>query len=154
MSEYEVFLIRARAFCAIQERCISEMEDRLREWKCPADRSDKVISSLVRDGFIDEERFARAFAGGKFRINHWGKVKIRFELERRRIPGHIIQAGLDEINEADYEKTLEDLLFKKSREIREKEPFKRKQKLIAFAVQKGFEYETIRRILNPEMYYL
>jgi regulatory protein len=124
------------------------VRDKLREWKCPDDKTEKVISSLISEGFLDDERYARAFASGKFRINRWGMVKIRYELERRRIPANIIQAGLEEIDEEEYEKTLAELLTKKNKEIKDKEPFKRKQKLIAFAVQKGYEYDTIRRTLE------
>lgn len=141
-------IIKARAFCALQERCISDMEEKLFEWKITGEKAGKVIEDLIKEDFINEERYARAFAGGKFRINHWGRTKISYELERRKIPGNIIRAGLEEIEEEDYEKTLEILLIKKDREVKEKDPYKRKQKLIAYAVQKGFEYETVKRVLK------
>jgi len=139
---------KLRQFCAYQERCIHDVEEKLREWKVSQKHVEKIIAQLIKEDYLNEERFARSFAGGKFRINHWGKTKIIYELERRQVPDLIIQIGLEEIGDEEYEETLKEILQRKNREINEKDPFKRKQKLIAYAVQKGFEYSAVKSALE------
>ena len=144
----EYILNKARAYCALQERCISEIEDKLLEWKVRQEKAEQIIEQLVREDYLNEERFAKSFAGGKFRINHWGKTKIIYELERRRVPDLIIQIGLEEIEDEEYERTLKEILTRKNREIKDKDPFKRKQKLVAFAMQKGYHYGLVKKVLD------
>lgn len=141
-------LAKVRSYCAMQERCISEVEHKLFEWKITGAKAEKIIEQLIKEDYLNEERFARSFAGGKFRINHWGKTKIIYELERRKVPDLIIQIGLEEIEDVEYEGTLREILSRKSREIKEQDPFKKKQKLVAFGIQKGYHYELIRKILG------
>jgi regulatory protein len=146
--EFDYILGKVRGFCAFQERCISEVADKLREWKVERKRADKIIEQLIREDYLNEERFARSFAGGKFRINHWGKTKIIYELEKRQVPDLIIQIGLEEIDEEEYVETLKDLLRRKNRELRETDPFKRKQKLIAYGIQKGYHYGLVKQVVE------
>ena len=141
-------LEKIRSFCAAQERCISETEAKLREWKVKPDKAEKIIEQLIKEDYLNEERFAKSFAGGKFRINHWGKTKIIYELERRGVPDLIIQIGLEEIEDEEYEETLSEILERKNREIKDNDPYKRKQKLIAHALQKGYHYGMIRQELD------
>ena len=148
VEDTEFILHKARSYCALQERCIGEMEDKLREWKVKPDKAEKIIELLIKEDYLNEERFAKSFAGGKFRINHWGKTKIIYELERRKVPDLIIQIGLEEIEEDEYEETLKELLIRKNREIKEKDLYKKKHKLIEFGYQKGYHYELIRRVLG------
>jgi len=145
--EPEYILNKLRSYCALQERCISEVEQKLTEWKVGHARSEKIIEQLIKEDYLNEERFARSFAGGKFRINHWGKTKIIYELEKRKVPDLIIQIGLEEIDDAEYEETLKEVLIRKNREIKDNDPYKRKQKLTAYAFQKGYHYELIRKII-------
>ena len=145
--EPEYILNKLRSYCALQERCISEVEQKLAEWKVGHARSEKIIEQLIKEDYLNEERFARSFAGGKFRINHWGKTKIIYELEKRKVPDLIIQIGLEEIDDAEYEETLKEVLIRKNREIKDNDPYKRKQKLTAYAFQKGYHYELIRKII-------
>jgi regulatory protein len=144
----DYILSKARSYCAFQERCISEVVDKLREWKVDKKRADKIIEQLIREDYLNEERFARSYAGGKFRINHWGKTKIIYELERRQVPDLIIQIGLEEIDDDEYTETLEELIHRKNRELRESNPFKRKQKLIAYGIQKGYHYSLVKQIVE------
>jgi regulatory protein len=149
MSEDQDYILsKARNYCAFQERCISEMAGKLREWKVGQKRAGKIIEQLIREDYLNEERFARSFAGGKFRINHWGKTRIIYELEKRQVPDLIIQIGLEEIEDEEYTETLEELLQRKNRELRETDPFKRKQKLIAFAIQKGYHYGLVKQVVG------
>jgi regulatory protein len=147
-SDPEYILTKLRGFCAYQERCISEVAGRLKAWKVGQKHAEKIIWQLIREDYLNEERFARSFAGGKFRNNHWGKTKIIYELEKRQVPDLIIQIGLEEIDEDEYIETLKELLQRKNREIRETDPVKRKQKLIAYGVQKGYHYGLVRQVLS------
>jgi len=146
--DLEFILTKARSYCALQERCISETEAKLREWKVKPDKAEKIIEQLIKEDYLNEERFAKSFAGGKFRINHWGKTKIIYELERRGVPDLIIQIGLEEIEDEEYEETLSEILERKNREIKDNDPYKRKQKLIAHALQKGYHYGMIKQELD------
>jgi regulatory protein len=149
-AEHDHILDKLRHFCAFQERCIHDVEEKLREWKVGQKHAEKIIEQLVREDYLNEERFAKSFASGKFRINHWGKTKIIFELERRQVPDLIIQIGLEEIDDQEYEETLKEILYHKNLEIKEKDPFKRKQKLVAFALQRGFHYGLIKQVLEEK----
>lgn len=144
----DYILSKALGYCAFQERCISEMAGKLREWKVGQKRAEKIIEQLIREDYLNEERFARSFAGGKFRINHWGKTKIIYELEKRQVPDLIIQIGLEEIGDEEYTETLIEILQRKDRELREPDVFKRKQKLIAFGIQKGYHYGLIKQVVG------
>ena len=144
----DYILSKVRGFCAYQERCIHDVVEKLREWKVGQKHAEKIIEQLIKEDYLNEERFARSFAGGKFRINHWGKTKIIYELERRQVPDLIIQIGLEEIDDEEYTETLKEILQRKNREINEKDPFKRKQKLIAFGLQRGFHYSLIKQVLE------
>lgn len=146
--EPEYILNKVRSYCALQERCISEVADKLREWKVERKRADKIIEQLIREDYLNEERFSRSFASGKFRINHWGKTKIIYELEKRQVPDLIIQIGLEEIDEEEYVETLKELIWRKNRELRETDPFKRKQKLIAYGIQKGYHYGLVKQVVG------
>jgi regulatory protein len=146
--DQQYILNKIRGFCAFQERCIQDVQEKLREWKVGQKSAEKIIEHLIAENYLNEERFARSFAGGKFRINHWGKTKIIYELERRQVPDLFIQIGLQEIDDDEYEEALKDILQRKNREIKEKDPFKRKQKLIAYAAQKGYDYGLIRQVLG------
>jgi regulatory protein len=146
--DHEYLLTKIRSFCSYQERCIHDLEEKLMEWKVGHKHVEKIIEQLIKEDYLNEERFARSFAGGKFRINHWGKTKIIYELERRQVPDLIIQIGLEEIDDEEYAETLKEILQRKSREINEKDPWKRKQKLVAFGVQKGYDYGLIRHVLG------
>ena len=149
MSEDQDYILgKVRNYCAYQERCISEVADKLREWKVDKKRADKIIEQLIREDYLNEERFARTYAGGKFRINHWGKTKIIYELERRQVPDLIIQIGLEEIDDEEYAETLKELIQRKNRELRESDPFKRKQKLIAYGIQKGYHYGLVKQVVG------
>lgn len=147
-SEPEYILSKARSYCAYQERCISEVTGKLRVWKVGQKRAEKIIEQLILEDYLNEERFAMSFAGGKFRINHWGKSKIIYELEKRQVPDLIIQIGLEEIDEEEYADSLKDLLQRKNRELKEPDPYKRKQKLITFGIQKGYHYGLVKQMVG------
>ena len=92
-------LIKAESYCAYQERCQQEVRDKLYSWGLHEVQVENVIADLIASNFINEERFAKAYAGGKFRIKKWGRVKISIELKRRKISTYCIKKGLAEIEE-------------------------------------------------------
>jgi regulatory protein len=141
-------LVKARASCAYQERCHQEMRDKLYEWGLHRKEVEEIISRLISEGFLNEERFARAFAGGKFRIKQWGKVKIRQELKLRKISEYSIRRGMEEISEKEYLKTLQSLLEKKRKTIRDNNELIVNRKLAAYAASKGYEPELVWEVLR------
>jgi regulatory protein len=104
---------------------------------------DEMISQLITDGFLNEERFAKAFAGGKFRMKKWGKLKIQNELEFLGLTKNCIHRGLKEIEPVDYSRTLKALIKKKSSEIKEENLFKKRDKVARFVIGKGYEPEMV-----------
>jgi regulatory protein len=141
------FLIKAASFCAYQERSLKEVSQRLREWELTEDEIEPIITELTLQNYLNEERFARAFAGGKFRVKKWGRLKIKQEMKLRGLSNDLIQKGLSEIDGDDYEETLRDLLEKKARSLRG-EASDIKQKLVRFALSRGFESDIVWDLLK------
>jgi regulatory protein len=142
-SDYAFILNKAQAYCGYQERCIFDISNKLKEWKVQQEVADKIISQLINDDFINEERYAGIFAGSKFRINKWGRNKIIYKLKRKKIPDLIIQIGLGEIEDEEYINTLKEILSKKSFLLKEPDPRKHKQKLANYAISKGFRPQLV-----------
>jgi regulatory protein len=145
---YSFILSKAQTYCSYQERCINDVNHKLREWNVKSEVAEKIINQLVDDDFINEERFAQNFAGSKFRIKKWGKNKIIYELKRKGIPDLIIQIGLEEIEDTEYLHAIKELLSKKSFTLREQDPLKRKHKLARYAISKGYRSSLVWDVLN------
>ena len=142
--------IKAQNFCAYQERCQQEMRDKLYEWGLYSNDVENIIANLISDNFLNEERFAKAFAGGKFRIKKWGRVQIKIELKRKKISDYCIKKGMQEIDDADYLKTLKDILAKKLKENPKGKQQVRNYKAAQYAMSRGFESDLIWEILKQE----
>jgi regulatory protein len=143
-----VIMQKIRIFCSYQERCIRETEGKLHDWAVQKKLIPGIIQKLEEEGFLNEERFAKAFAGGKFRMNKWGKHRIEFELRFRGILDEYIRKGIAEIDENDYLNTLHDLIEKKYREIKPQKDLNVREKIITFAQGKGFETDLILSIVK------
>jgi regulatory protein len=147
-------IIKAQMSCAYQERCQQEMRDKLYEWGLHSNDVENIIANLITDNFLNEERFAKAFAGGKFRIKKWGKIKIRTELKKRKISDYCIKRGMQEINEDEYEKTLYELLQKKLKENPKGKEYARHYKAAQYAMSRGFEsdvvWDTIKKLQSTD----
>ncbi len=141
-------LIRAEATCAYQERCQQEMRDKLYDWGLHSLEVENIIARLITDNFLNEERFAIAFAGGKFRIKKWGRIKIKLELKKRKISDYCIRKAMQQIDDTDYAKTIRDLIAKKSKEIKGGKEYIRKYKIAKFVASRGFEQDLIWEILK------
>lgn len=137
-------------YCAYQERCHSEVRNRLLELGFRGNELEEAISSLISDNFLNEERYAQQYCGGKFRVNKWGRRKIIQELKKKKVSDYCIKKGLKEIDEQEYWKTLLQIAEKKAAEIdsKEKNIWIRKQKLQRYLIQKGYETDLINDALK------
>ncbi len=140
-------LIKVASFCAYQERTLKEVRQKLREWEVADDDSEPVIAELIAQNYLNEERFARSFARGKFRVKKWGRLKIRQEMKLKGLSNELIQKGLTEIDGDAYEEVLRDLLEKKARSLRG-ESVAVKQKIVRFALSRGFESDIVWDLLK------
>jgi len=147
-SKHKYIYDKARNYCAYQERSAFDVKKKLNEWKVRPEISAQVIRSLKEENYLDEERFARVFAGGKFRIKKWGRNKITAELRARRIPDTLIQLGLKEIDENEYDKTLKEIIEKKSAAFSDPQSIEVKKKILNFVLSRGFEKYLILEKLH------
>lgn len=143
-------LAKAQDWCAYQERCQQEVRDKLYSYGLHHNDVENLISKLISDNYINEERFAKAYVGGKFRIKKWGRNKIKAGLRARKISEYCIRSGFKEIDEEEYIKTLKKLLDVKSKLLKEKNAIRKKYKLLSYAGSKGYEQTLIMEILNED----
>jgi regulatory protein len=149
-------LITLTALCASSEHCSQEMLDKMTRWQLPEEEQARVMEYLVKNNYIDEERFTHAFVMDKIRYNKWGRRKIEQALWQKRIPKDIQTKILDEIDENEYLNVLRPLLKSKRRSIKAKNDYELNMKLIKFALSRGFTFELIRQCIdgadeiNPE----
>lgn len=141
-------LAKIYRYCAYQERSHQEVKNKLYEYGLYSNEVDEIISRLIIEGFLNEERFAKAFAGGKFRIMKWGKHKIERELQAQGLTKKCISIGLKEVDDGDYRKTLKMLIAKKAELIQEENLFKKKDKLARYVIGKGYEPELVWEIMK------
>jgi regulatory protein len=145
----EAALKKLQNFCAYQERCQTEVRTKLIELGIYGDSLEEIIAELIGEDFINEERFAATFAGGKFRIKQWGRIKIVQALKLKKISDYCIRKALEkEINDEDYTDTLNKLLLKKITSISETDKIKKRYLLLQYAVGRGYEVEIIKKVLN------
>lgn len=139
---------KAEHYCAFQERAQQEVRDKLYSWGLHMQDVEATISQLIEDNFLNEERFARAYARGKFKMKGWGKIKIKQGLKLKQITAPLIRIAMTEIDASDYFSTLESLILKKNRLIQEENDFKRKHKLFQYALGRGYESNLIAEVLE------
>jgi regulatory protein len=142
---------KIRRYCAYQERAHSEVRTKLYSFGLHRADVDEILTDLITEGFLNEERFAKAYAGGKFRMKRWGRIKIARALESKGVSKNCVAIGLKEIDESSYEKVLAALLEDKSRTIDGKNPFALKDRLSQYAIRKGYEPEIVWRQINAMM---
>ena len=140
--------LKACNYCAYQERSQNEVRNKLYDWGLYPSDIEQIITDLIQENFLNEERFALAYTLGKFRIKGWGKKKIKQGLKLKRIPEKLINKSLNKIDGDLYIETLTVLLTKKNNLLHEKDPLKRKYKLIQYAIMKGYESDLIFDVLN------
>ena len=148
---HEQALDALQDYCAYQDRCHKEARQKLRELGYYGDPAEVVICELIREKYLDEERFARSFARGKFKMKRWGRQKITRELKQRDISAYCIKKALTEIEDEDYDQVMENELLRRDRlERKGLHPYLRRRKLADYMFQRGFEshltWATIDRL--------
>lgn len=143
--------LKAQLFCSYQERCQQEVRDKLYDWGLFPDAVENILAQLITENFLNEERFAKAYAGGKFRIKKWGRIKIKLELKKRHISDYCIRKALQEIDETVYAQTLKTLIEKKTKETKDKNPLVKNAKVARYVASRGFEQDLIWDTINENL---
>ena len=149
MTEQEAYLQLA-ALCAQAEHCQQEMRDKMRRWGLNDTMQDRIIARLIKEHYIDDERYARAFVKDKIRNNKWGRRKVQQALWQKHIDTDVQQRVLDEIDEKEYLDVLRPLLKQKRKSIKAASDYELNQKLVRFALGRGFSFNIIRQCLNVD----
>lgn len=144
----EQALQKARHYCGYQERSHAEVKEKLYSFGLRKQEVEEILSKLIEDDYLNEERFARQFAGGHFRMKHWGRVKITYELKQRQVGEYCIRKALKEIEEDDYIKALDKLAADKWHSLRtETNLFSKMRKTQDYLLQKGYESGLIKQAI-------
>ncbi len=145
----EQALQKIKHYCAYQERCHQEVKEKLYSLGMHRKEVDELISQLIEENYLNEERFAIQYAGGKFRMNHWGKVKIKYALKQKQVSEYCIKKALLQIDNDAYMKTIEKLAAEKQNTLKgEKNDFVKLRKVLDYLLQKGFEADLIKDALD------
>jgi regulatory protein len=139
---------KIQRYCAYQDRSHSEVRNKLYQLGVFSDDAEIIITDLIQEGFLNEERFAKSFAGGKFRMKKWGRIKIENALEKKGVSKNCIRSGLKDIEEESYIATLRSLLEQKSENLEEPNLYVKRDKLSNYAIQKGYEPEIVWKLLR------
>ena|SRR5690606_29025194 len=146
-SEEEAFE-KLTTFCAYQDRCPWEIRRKLYEKGIKDEKAEQLIAELIAEEFVNEERYARAFARGKFRLKKWGRNRIRMELKMREISDVLIRKGLSEIDPEEYYDTLLSQTEKKWESTHESDFFKKKYKVTQYLLSRGFEMDLLKEAIE------
>ena len=149
MTEQEAYLQLA-TLCAQAEHCEQEMRDKMKRWGVEPDAQDRVVARLVKECYIDNERYTRAFVKDKIRYNKWGRRKVMQALWMKRIDDDIQHRVLDEIDDKEYIDVLIPLLKQKRKTIKAKSDYELNQKLVRFALGRGFDFGIIRQCMDVD----
>ncbi len=139
---------KLKHFCSYQERCHQEVLEKIYSFGIYKSEADVLISKLIEENYLNEERFAFAFVGGKFRIKQWGKIKIEYELKQKRVSSYCIKKAMKTIEEEDYLQTIQTLVLKKWDSLKHEQYLNRQAKTIAYLTQKGFEHALINNAIQ------
>ena len=154
-SEAEMLNTLAK-YCSQAERCLYDVRKKIKAEGLSEEAEKRITDYLISDRFIDEKRFCRSFVNDKFKFNHWGRIKICYELKSRNIPQHTYSEAIDTINEDEYIAILADMLKSKKRTVKGRSPQDIFQKLCRFAASRGFEtpliIDTLKSILKNTDY--
>ena len=143
----EQALEKIKHYCSYQERSHSEVKTKLYSYFLRKNEVEEIISQLIEDSYLNEERFAIRFAGGKFRIKHWGRKKIQYELRQKGVNNFIISIALREIDEESYLITLQKLAQAKWNSLKSENSISRQSKTNAYLLQKGYEQSLISEVI-------
>ena len=146
-TEQEAYLTLA-ALCAQAEHCQYEMLEKMRRWEVPEDAQARIMAKLIKERYVDDERYAQAFVKDKIRYNKWGRRKVEQALWQKRIDDDTRKRVLDEVDDEEYLSVLRPLLKQKRKTIKAKNDYELNQKLVRFAVGRGFTFDIIRQCID------
>lgn len=146
----EQALQKLKHYCAYQERCHTEVKEKLYNLGVWRKEQDQIIATLIEENYLNEERFAIAFAGGKFRIKQWGRVKIKYELKQKQVSEYSIKKALKQIEEDEYLKVLNKLAKAKYALLKKEQYLVRKKKTMDYLMGKGFEMELVKGVVGKD----
>jgi regulatory protein len=144
----EQALQKLKHYCAYQERCHSEVKEKLYNLGVWKKDHDEIIAALIENNYLNEERFAIAFAGGKFRVKQWGRVKIKYELKQKQVSEYSIKKALKQIDEEEYLAVLDKMAKEKYASLKNEQYLVRKKKTMDYLIAKGFEADLIRKAVE------
>jgi regulatory protein len=144
----DIALNKAMALCSRQEYCCEDIRNKLLQWGVEENDANKIIGLLLKENFLNEERYASAFVRDKFKYNKWGKVKITAHLRAKKLPSDIITSALDSIDKEQYINMLKELIQSHRRSVKSKNQYDLKAKLLRYGLSKGFESSLLYEILN------
>lgn len=144
----EQALQKLKQYCAYQERCHAEVADKLYQLGVWKKEHDAIIATLIEENYLNEERFALAYAGGKYRMKQWGRVKIKYELKQKQVSNYSINKALKQFDEEEYRQTLQKLANDKYTLLKGEQYLVRKKKTIDYLIQRGYETDLITASIN------
>jgi regulatory protein len=144
----EQALQKLRQYCGYQERSHYEVQQKLWDLGVRRAEHDEILSTLIEENYLNEERFAVQFAGGKFRMKNWGRKKIYYALKEKKVSEYSIRKAMKEINEEDYLKTLNKLAEKRYESLKSEQYLVRRKKTMDYLLQKGYEPELVSGALK------
>jgi regulatory protein len=146
----EAILNKLRRYCAYQERCHEEVRSKLLSLHVYGNELEEVINQLIEEDFLNEERFAMAYAGGKFRMKQWGRLKILKELKKRKVSEYCIKKAMREIEDAEYMKTIGKLIRTARSKYKKFNAFEANSRIATYLIGKGYEPELVWEQLKKE----
>ncbi|BDC97880.1 regulatory protein RecX [Persicobacter psychrovividus] len=149
-ADYKSLYLKAANYCAYQDRCIHEVHEKLSKWGLEEEKIPVAIEQLQEEKYLDQERYTRSYARGKFYYQKWGKIKIRQALKLKQVDESLIQKAMnEEIKADDYDRVLTRILYKKYHQLfKEEDLYKRKMKTVQHAAQKGYEPNVIYALID------
>ena len=145
---FKTTLTKAMRICSQRELCISDVVTKLKSWGATESNAHKILDILLKENFINEERYAKAFVKDKFCYNKWGKIKIASHLKAKRIPSEIINLALNSIDNNQYISTIEEVLKSHKKSVKAKNDYELKAKLIRFGLSRGFESSLLYELIG------
>lgn len=140
--------LKASAYCAASEHCCYDLQRKMHDWQFPAEWQNAFLERLQQEGYINHERYAKAFAHDKFYFQHWGKQKIRFQLSAHGIADNLINKALENVDETDYSESLRKQLEQKLKQTDKGDKAKAYAQLMRFATAKGYEFELCNKLVK------
>ncbi len=147
----EQALQKLKHYCAYQERAHSEVKEKLYDLGVWKKDHDEIISTLIEENYLNEERFAIAFAGGKWRVKHWGRVKIKYELKQKQVSEYCIKKAMKQIDEEEYMAVLEKMALERYASLKSDQYIIRRKKTQDFLVARGFETDLVRQVIEKKI---